>query len=333
MLRGFGQAPSSDTELRAWLQGAAKLGDREGKRISYGSYVRLMTHTVKSSLPAGSFIFKKGDPVTAFYCLLEGELEVLDGSGRVVNTLNAGEYFGENSLLEGLRTRNVSIRVSSPVEILKLSKDDFEAGFGAVGGGDSASLRHFGSSSGSGSCAWSEDTDEAEEEALRARLLGFIRMVTPKEGRTLRDGEHVFREGQPVDGFYILAKGHLRVSGKQPATAAASAAPAAAAAAAAAAGPASSAVVGYIPAGGAFGEMALLSGKASRSKTVTCDSDGGCEVVKILGSDFLRLVEKSRVVRDSFERLQDRRLRHNIQHNIRQSASMGAQAERPASAS
>ena len=48
-----------------------------------------------------------------------------DGSEDVLNVLRAGEYFGENSLLEGSRTRSVSMRCATPVEILKLSKEDF----------------------------------------------------------------------------------------------------------------------------------------------------------------------------------------------------------------
>ena len=36
-----------------------------------------------------------------------------------------------------------------------------------------------------------------------------------------------------------------------------------------------------------------------------------CEVVSILGADFLRLVEKSRAARDSFEQLHAQRKSHN----------------------
>ena len=54
--------------------------------------------------------------------------------------------------------------------------------------------------------------------------------------------------------------------------------------------------VGALTPGEAFGEMSLLDGLVQRSHTVRCVSPR-CEVVSLLGSDFLRLVEKSRVVR------------------------------------
>ena len=64
VLRSFGRS-SVDA---GWMQGATD-GDREGRRVTYGSYVRLMTHTVKQTLDAGDVIFAQGDPVR---CVREG---------------------------------------------------------------------------------------------------------------------------------------------------------------------------------------------------------------------------------------------------------------------
>ena len=56
-----------------------------------------------------------------------------DGIPRVLNSLGPGDYFGEMSMLEGRATRSVRIRAvptsDAPVEVLKLSRADFEAGF------------------------------------------------------------------------------------------------------------------------------------------------------------------------------------------------------------
>lgn len=182
VLRGFGWPDADGVELHAWLEGAAG-ADRERKRVTFGSFVRMMTHTVKQSLPAGSMIFEQGDPVRFFYCLLKGELEVVRvgprGGLEVLNTLRAGEYFGENSLLEGNRTRSVSMRCATPVEILKLSKEDFDEGFGgfgrgapavAVGGEEGAGAA---GQCGSGACV-------ASDEELRSKLLGFLQVCPPR---------------------------------------------------------------------------------------------------------------------------------------------------------
>ena len=108
-------------------------------------------------------------------------------------------------------------------------------------------------------------------------------------------GEAVFEEGGPIDGLYILLAGTLAVDSLMP--------------------PRHGTKpqrhkLGEIAAGEAFGESALLEGKAVRTKTVRCASSE-CEVIRILARDFLRLVEKSPVVRESFERLHKSRQLHN----------------------
>jgi len=283
VLKGFGRA---ETELQSWLQGAAGY-DREGRRVTFGNYIRMMSHTIKQSLPAGAYIFSQGDPVRYFYCLLDGEVEVVrrrdDGTEEVLNRLHAGEYFGENSLLSGNAKRSVSMRCASPVEILKLSKTDFEAGFGV-----SPQLQEARSSE-------EQRTSGGKEmEALRAKLIGFILMVSRTRAHTLQRDQPVFREGDAVDHLYVLTSGALAVQ-KDNRT------------------------IAEISAGEAFGEISLLEGVADshRSKTVSCASDK-CEVVSILGSDFLRLVEKSKVVRESFEHLKMCREKHNAELQAKQ---------------
>ena len=70
------------------------------------------------------------------------------------------------------------MRHRTPVEVLKLSKEDFNAGFG-----DYADERGAGRDA------------EAEDRALRSRLLSFIQMVSRKQRLSLAEGEPVFREG------------------------------------------------------------------------------------------------------------------------------------------
>ena len=273
VLGGFGQEGVGGE----WMAGATG-GDREGRRITYGSFVRMMSHTVKRALDEGEYIFQQGEPVTHFYCLLSGEAAVVRRAGffseEQLNTLRAGEYFGENSLLEGNATRSVSVRCATPVEVLTLSKADFEAAFRPT------ALKRSGSGG----------ADARAEEERRATLISFIRLVSPQQRRTLRDGEDVFRAGDAADKFHILAKGKLAVVGEG-----------------------GGRTFGEIAPGEGFGEASLLGGKSSHSKTVRCAAAGGCEVVEILGSTFLRLVEKSQAVRRSFERLDERRTKQNQQ--------------------
>jgi CRP-like cAMP-binding protein len=53
-----------------WMAGATD-GDREGRRVTYGSFVRLMSHTVKRAHAQGEYLFKQGDEVRGFNALWE----------------------------------------------------------------------------------------------------------------------------------------------------------------------------------------------------------------------------------------------------------------------
>ena len=276
--RTLGLRNSDSHEMMAGVVGA----DREGRRVTYGNFVRMMGLTVKQTLADGEYVFKKGDPVRYFYALRSGHVDVVarpvEARGRevVVNTLHAGEYFGENALLEGKKHRSSSLRcVGGPCEVLKLSKADFEAGFGGDGA-SAAGLKREGS-----------DADGRE----RRKLLSFVQMVSPKTHVTLRKGEPIFREGDDhAPAFHIVNSGRLAVTK-------------------------AGAELGEVPAGECFGEMTLMAPPPHERKkkyTLTCTAEQ-CEIVNIDGADFLRLLEKSRCMVRSMERLRAERERQNRQ--------------------
>ena len=89
-----------------WLAGGSN-ADREGYRVTYGSYLQLMTNVIpispsssrhlsapvcrqvplmsatdwfahqvlKQTVEPGNFIFRQGDPADYFYCIISGEVE------------------------------------------------------------------------------------------------------------------------------------------------------------------------------------------------------------------------------------------------------------------
>ena len=77
----------------------------------------------------GQTIFRQGELAQSFYIILAGEVQVLreqGGQGTTVATLVTGEYFGEISLLQGVR-HTASVRAISPVDVLTLGGADFTA--------------------------------------------------------------------------------------------------------------------------------------------------------------------------------------------------------------
>lgn len=197
VLSSLGKSGTSAKELHSTLQEAAQ-ADREGKRVLYGDFVGLMSQTEKRHFAKGDAVFSEGDPADGFHLLLKGSVEVLkrapDGKNARLATLRQGEYFGENALLSGKEVpRNATVRCLEPVEILRLSRDDFEAGF----------LQPSSSTTGSSS--------SADADAAVRQTLGFIQMVSSMERTMLSQAECAFHEGEAGDRFYILEAGTVGV--------------------------------------------------------------------------------------------------------------------------
>lgn len=69
----------------------------------------------------GATVVRQGDAGDTFFVILEGEAKVAGPSGRVVNRLRPGEYFGEISLLDG-GPRTASVVAETPLRMLALSR-------------------------------------------------------------------------------------------------------------------------------------------------------------------------------------------------------------------
>jgi CRP-like cAMP-binding protein len=69
----------------------------------------------------GATIVRQGEVGDTFYVILEGEAKVAGPSGRVVNRLRPGEFFGEISLLDG-GPRTASVIAETPLRMLALSR-------------------------------------------------------------------------------------------------------------------------------------------------------------------------------------------------------------------
>ncbi len=80
----------------------------------------------------GAIIIERGEVADRFYILIKGEAEVLlqepTGAEIVVGRMQSGHYFGEIALLRGGgRTATVRAAPNTPVEVLTLDRDAFNA--------------------------------------------------------------------------------------------------------------------------------------------------------------------------------------------------------------
>ena len=77
----------------------------------------------------GQLIYKEGDLARNFYTILKGQVQVVrleNGEDKPVATLGVGEYFGEVSLLQGVR-HTASVRAVDSTDLLIMSGPDFKA--------------------------------------------------------------------------------------------------------------------------------------------------------------------------------------------------------------
>ena len=85
--------------------------------------------TTRSHYEPGQIVFNQGDLARGFFIILDGQVEVVRQRGGVeelVASLGPGEYFGEISLLFGVR-HTATIRALTTVDLLIMNGNDFTA--------------------------------------------------------------------------------------------------------------------------------------------------------------------------------------------------------------
>jgi len=74
-------------------------------------------------LPAGKVLTQQGTPGREFYILLDGTVTV-ETDGKLVDTLGAGQFFGETALISN-RPRNATVTASTPLRALVIGGREF----------------------------------------------------------------------------------------------------------------------------------------------------------------------------------------------------------------
>jgi CRP/FNR family transcriptional regulator, cyclic AMP receptor protein len=90
---------------------------------------RLGRAVVERSYKKGETIVKEGEQAVAFFVIIKGKVEVVQGSGKkaqMLNTLGPGQTFGEMALLDGA-PRAATITTLEDTTCLVLSRWDFVA--------------------------------------------------------------------------------------------------------------------------------------------------------------------------------------------------------------
>ena len=86
---------------------------------------RIASVVVARSYKKGKAVVSEGEQAVAFYVIVDGKVEITKG-GVVLNTLGAGESFGEMSLLDGY-PRATSVVATEDTNCLVMTRWDFTA--------------------------------------------------------------------------------------------------------------------------------------------------------------------------------------------------------------
>jgi CRP-like cAMP-binding protein len=74
-------------------------------------------------MPEGKVLTTEGDPGREFFVLIEGTADVRR-KGRKVNTMGAGDFFGEIALVSN-RPRTATVTATSPMRLLVITDRAF----------------------------------------------------------------------------------------------------------------------------------------------------------------------------------------------------------------
>jgi len=80
----------------------------------------------EGQFPKGYQIFQAGDIGDCMYVINSGKVEIHTRKGEVISILRNGDFFGEGSLLQSNNIRFACARALTPVDAIKISREDFE---------------------------------------------------------------------------------------------------------------------------------------------------------------------------------------------------------------
>jgi hypothetical protein len=111
-----GEVPKRERDALAQVPLFSSLSARHLRRIA--------DLTEQQRYMEGARVVRHDDVGDTFYVILEGEAKVVGPSGRTVNRLRPGEFFGEISLLDG-GPRTADVVAATPLTMLALSRTNF----------------------------------------------------------------------------------------------------------------------------------------------------------------------------------------------------------------
>ncbi|MEX2258489.1 MAG: cyclic nucleotide-binding domain-containing protein, partial [Woeseia sp.] len=222
----------------------------------------------------GDVIFRKNDYTNSFLSIVEGAVDIETDSGTFIR-LEAGQFFGEMSLLSG-RRRAATVRAASACVLLESPRREIVRLMNTYEPVRGEIDRHFIMRTLRAGLTPNAPTEELQEVAATTEL------------RRYKAGEMLFREGDDADGLHLIRAGSVsvsrRIGGRD-------------------------IVTSYVAAGNFVGEMGLIT-EATRSATVAATV--ATESIFLRADVFRDLLERHEGLRERMQDTVSRRLSENL---------------------
>lgn len=167
------------------------------------AFVELASQAVTVEVRDGELLVQEGDPADAFYVVLSGALQVFTHAGGqlvVLSRLEPGQHFGEQALLDESR-RSASVRgVAAVSTVARLGREHLAASLRSNPELEDG-LRSLG---------------ERQREERLSRRTSLVRELVAGAAvgmreRTWRNGQVLYREGDPTGLVYVVLSGHVEL--------------------------------------------------------------------------------------------------------------------------
>ncbi|XP_026756220.2 cGMP-dependent protein kinase, isozyme 2 forms cD4/T1/T3A/T3B isoform X3 [Galleria mellonella] len=223
---------------------------------------------------AGSLIIKEGDVGSIVYVMEEGRVEV-SRENKYLSTMAPGKVFGELAILYNCK-RTATIKAATDCRLWAIERQCFQT----------IMMR-------TGLIRQAEYTDFLKSVPIFKDLPEdtLIKISDVLEETHYQNGDYIIRQGARGDTFFIISKGQVKVTQKQPNSN-------------------DEKFIRTLTKGDFFGEKAL-QGDDLRTANIICDSPEGCTCLVIDRETFNQLISTLDEIRTKYKDEGDSRQRLN----------------------
>lgn len=245
--------------------------------LDEGAFEALLPRLDLKQVTAGEVVVTEGDAGAAFYVIVRGQVEISRElpSPHVVATLGEGEFFGEIAILADV-PRSATVKATKTTELLEITRtalDEVAKDHPAL----TEVLEDFCKRRLLYNLVKSSPLLQSLDETTRSKLMDAFRPLSVEPDRD------IIREGETLKALFLVLAGEVAV------------------------------VVGDVErtrlhVGDVFGEMGLFLDEPAAA---TVRAAGSCQLLRLGGPAFSKLVNKHPSVREHLERLSKARAAEN----------------------